>query len=188
MVQVSWTMCVLSVSAVLELLLGGSGVLLPLVCLAVFHLSVLRHWGLALLLGWLGGMWVDMVYCRPFPVHLLLVPLMVGLGRIWRSCQMTHSLLVQCLPGLACGTATGMLLLLFRGTAFPYGWAGWGYRLRFVALCGVWSMVVYPVQCVLLEAVAERLGLRRYSRVGAEYLSGAEQVELMGGEDEHEEF
>ena len=174
-------MWVLGSLAVTELLLGRSGVCAPLVCLGVLYLSVLRGWRLALVVGWFAGVWVDVAYCRPFPAHMLLVPAAVGLGRLWRGCQLTHRLAAQALPGLACGTAAGLLLTLLRGVGLPGGWPGWLFRLRLVASCALWGGVGLPLLCVALDTLSERLGLARYRQVGAEYLSGARGVEAEEG-------
>ena len=174
-------MWVLGSLAVAELLLGRSGVCAPLVCLGVLYLSVLRGWRLALVVGWFAGVWVDVAYCRPFPAHVLLVPAAVGLGRLWRGCQLTHRLAAQALPGLACGTAAGLLLTLLRGVGLTGGWPGWLFRLRLVASCALWGGVGLPLLCVALDTLSERLGLARYRQVGAEYLSGARGVEAEEG-------
>ena len=176
-----WMTSALMTGALLEVLLGSSGVLLPLTAMVAFYFYVLRCWRQALLLSWAIGTMVDMAYGRSFPYYLVLLLLVLLIARVWKGYQMTHLYVAQAVPGIVIGAVTGIfasatsLMTLGEDTPFPVLSFVW-LTLKSIGL----TAFVLPMLVWLLESCTKVLGLRRFTRVGAEYLlaSKAEKDEV----------
>ena len=176
-----WMTSALMAGALLEELLGTGGVLLPLTAMVAFYFFVLRCWRHALLLAWVIGTMVDMSFGRSFPYYLVLMPLVLLVARVWKGYQMTHLYVAQILPGIVIGGVTGLfasvtsLLKLEENTPFPF----FSFLLLTLKCMGLTAFVL-PLLVWLLESCTKVLGLRRFTRVGAEYLlaSKAEKDEV----------
>ena len=164
----------LSLGLVLELIIGNQGFYVPVVGLVAFHFGVLRCYWQSLLWGCGVGVVLDLACGRSFPWYLVLIPLLVGLARVWRFQQLTHLLSLQAIPGFLSGFLCGTV----HAWAALSGLEGLGWLdIRGVLgrgmTCGLCSALAFPLVCWLAEWGAYRLGIQRYSRVGSEYLSGS---------------
>ena len=173
-----WMTCALTVGALLEVLLGSYGVLLPLTALVAFYFFVLKCWRQALLLSWIIGTLVDLAYGRSFPYYLLLIPLVLGTARLWREYQMTHLYAAQFIPGLLIGFLTGVFAsvvsCLSIADDMPLPWLS---CIWLTLKCMGVTAVATPLLVWLLECCSKLLGLRRFTRIGMEALFGSRAEE-----------
>lgn len=143
-----------------------------MVSLVCFHFGVMRFYWSAL--GWslFFGVCVDLAFGRSFPAHLILLPLVVVLARIWRGYLLTHLSLLQIVPGFLVGfLESGFLgILLLRGLVDVSG-SDCLLLLLSSLKVGLIGSCVMIVLCMLLDWMSYMLGLTRYSRVGGEYLA-----------------
>lgn len=169
-----WMTSALLVGAIIELLVGRQGILLPLTAMVCFHFGVMRCFRQALCLGWCAGVALDLAYGRPFPLHLVMIPVIIGLARLWRNYQLTHLLPLQAVPGLFLGLVMGGVpaVVAWFELVKPTGLDAL-LMLWQAVRCALVSAVGLPLCCWLLDALSDRLGQTRFTKVGAEYLAGA---------------
>ena len=179
-----WITCALIAGALLEVLVGRYGVLLPLTAMIAFYFFVMRCWRQALWLSWITGTFVDMSYGRSFPYYLILLPLVLLCARAWKEYQLTHLYVAQVIPGAIIGGMAFFLALLASymnladGVSFPF------FRYFMLALkCTGLVAFGLPLLVCLLETCSKLLGLRRFTRVGSERLLASVAEADEEGED-----
>ncbi|NLF59881.1 MAG: hypothetical protein GX574_01910, partial [Lentisphaerae bacterium] len=79
-----WFWCVTALSALLEVMLGTGGLALPCLLVAAFYFAVIRPWRRVLFPLLIAGLSVDLLFCRSFPCHLVMLPIVVMGAQYWR--------------------------------------------------------------------------------------------------------
>lgn len=171
-----WMTAVLFVSGLLEMILGGFGVSLPLLLLAVFYLGVFRQWPFVLWLGIFLGSMLELCYGRSVLLCWVLYPLAIGFAHAWRWFGQTSGLFRQSFAGGLLGFANGLCLMLLRFREFGTV-SGWLTDLFLTCIYGALSL---PLMCCVLDWFAGRLALKRYSRLS----SGRRDELVYYGDDE----
>ena len=100
MIAASYIFIVLFISVILEVMIGSSGVIIPLAALAVFYFSMVYSWRVGLFLGFFSGLAVDMLYGRDFPVSALSFAAVSGVTVFWLLKGETKDFYLHIVPGI----------------------------------------------------------------------------------------
>lgn len=185
-----WFWCVTALSALLEVMLGTGGLALPCLLVAAFYFAVIRPWRRVLFPLLIAGLSVDLLFCRSFPCHLVMLPIVVMGAQYWRRYGELRTVIVQALPGLGVGMVADLALLLYmvfrQGAAvlFDVRWC-----VLWVAGQGLGGAVLLPLLCWVGDRQARLLAVRRYAQVSPYQIQLEEygSTELPGGEEPADE-
>ena len=144
----------LAVMMLAELAAGAVGLVLPLTAAVVLYAAQTRSRRTVLVLAFIGGAALDLVYARPLPVSVpaLLLGGLVAVQSRPREVAEWVDLLVPIAGGMAA----------YQGVLLLAAWLHGGFRLeRFFFACGVtiWGTVLALLLLALFDDLQEGLGL-----------------------------
>jgi hypothetical protein len=161
-----WTVCCAFLALIVELVIGGYGVVLPVFPVTVFYFTVVRGWRRTAVLFLVLGTVMDLACGRTVPVAVLAVPGVQAVAMFWRrhgDCRLRGA---QAAPGFAVGALNGALLLVLL--VLPG--ARWGEALAgevatLLAEVALGAAVLLPLLCAGLDAAAEQMVFDSYRQV-----------------------
>ena len=153
-------------AAVLEAILGNSGVPAPLVAIVTFYFTVLLGWKPVFIPAVVAGTLLDLLLSRAFPTALMLLPGVMALALFWRQHGDCKAVSAQALPGALVGAIVGVGRLVLEAWAAEPWCRGLVFRsLWLLFLFVLVSLALTPALFKGLDRLAKGLDLPLYQKV-----------------------
>lgn len=160
MIAASYIFVVLFVSVMLEVMAGSSGVIIPLAALTVFYFSMVYGWRIGLVLGFVSGLAVDMLYGREIPVSALSFAAVSGVTIFWLLKGETKDFYLHIVPGiLTAAIAVAPVLISHSEEIAISGFANFAFLFLLSLTSGAFCL---PFLVIFLDMISEWLGMELY--------------------------
>lgn len=160
----SWIIFTFASGIILELCIGRSGILLPVVSLLGFYFTVTFSWKKSIFPYLFATAFVDMAFGRSMPLTMSAIPFVMLLAYFWRMHGNTQERILQFFPGLMIGVNTALLSLLYillhsLATDCPLNVFPLALIIKVIGLSGV----AFPFISLLCDFLAHAMGYKRFA-------------------------
>ncbi len=165
-----------SMSTAAEVCLAQGRLLVPIVMMTGFYFTVTHSWHRSAIPFLASCIMLDLAFGRHFPFTWLMAPAIMLMASYWRTHGNTEETLVQTIPGLLTGLASFIACSAYSA----YSFFALGQRiaifdpvnLLFYSLGGA---LCFPVYAKILDSIAYKLGLGRFSAAGSDRMLKEEE-------------
>ena len=162
MSKVIYIALILFFSAAIQIILGNTGLIIPLVSLVIFYLTIVFGWEEGILSAVISGIILDILYGRALFITPVVGIAAVFLAMIWLYKGELGILSFQMIPS---GVISFMYILPF--TYYTYQQTEHGFLLALenigiIILSGTLTTVVFPLIIRFLDTINGPLGFNYY--------------------------
>lgn len=152
------------ISIFLQLLIGATGLILPITALSIFYLSIISDWQTGIITAAVTGSVVDLLYGRTIFLSPLLLIIISLLAILWLYKGELKYIPFQFIPGGVISLIYICPELFFTYHVHEQGFYLFLEKLLIVLLSFILSSLIFPPFIILMDRINTQLKLNLYTK------------------------